>query len=407
MALERQSKDGVIIVGGGPVGLVSALNLALNDIPVLVLEAHSELFLDLRAGSFHPPTLEVLDPIGLTAKLIEIGIVVPAWQLRDRTDGVVGLFQLSELLKDETPYPYRLHLEQHRLTPLIYEMLESMPHAEVRFSARVTEVVQDADSVTVKADLPEGPETFKGAWVIGADGGGSIVRKCANIGFDGFTYPEKFALISTPFDLGKLGFTDTAYISHPVEWCAVFHLPHLGPPGLWRFLYGCRPDDSDEEALSDDRVEKRLQAEVPKQGRYETLHRTIYRVQQRVAETFRRGRMLLAGDAAHLNNPLGGFGLNSALQDAMNLTDKLAAVWRGDADDTLLDRYVRQRRTANIEYVQESSIRNKRMLEEADPIIRKQRLDEMRRASQTPELAKEIVMKSSMISGMRRANSIM
>ena len=397
----------MIVVGGGPVGLVSALNLALHDIPVLVLEAHSELFLDLRAGSFHPPTLEVLDPIGLTKELLKIGIVVPAWQLRDRTDGVIGVFELSTLLKDETPYPYRLHLEQHKLTPLVYEILRRMPHVDVRFSAQVTEVTQDADGVTVKANMHDGPDIFKGAWVIGADGGGSIVRKCAGIAFDGFTYPEKFALISTPYDLGKHGFTDTAYISHPVEWCAVFHLPHLGPPGLWRFLYGCRPDESDEEALSDDRVEKRLQAEVPKQGHYEIIHRTIYRVHQRVAETFRNGRMLLAGDSAHLNNPLGGFGLNSALQDAMNLTDKLIAIWRGEADDALLDRYVRQRRTANIEYVQESSIRNKRILEETDPAIRKQRLDEMRRASQTPALAKDVVMKSSMISSMRRANSIM
>jgi 3-(3-hydroxy-phenyl)propionate hydroxylase len=150
-----------------------------------------------------------------------------------------------------------------------------------------------------------------------------------------------------------------------------------------------------------------LQAEVPKQGRYETLHRTIYRVHQRVAETFRKGRLLLAGDSAHLNNPLGGFGLNSALQDAMNLTDKLIDVWQGRADESVLDRYVRQRRTVNIEYVQESSIRNKRVLEEADPAIRRQRLDEMRRASHSPALAKEIVMKSSMVASMRRANAIM
>jgi len=400
-------EDRVIIVGGGPVGLVSALNLALHDIPVLVLEAHSDLFLDLRAGSFHPPTLEVLEPIGLTKKLLDIGIVVPAWQLRDRTDGVIAVFELSTLLKDETPYPYRLHCEQHKLTPLVYDMLESIPHVDVRFSARVTEVLQDANTVTVTVATPGGNETFSGAWVIGADGGGSIVRKSAGISFDGFTYPEKFALISTPYDLGKRGFTDTAYISHPVEWCAVFHLPHLGPPGLWRFLYGCHVDESDDEALGDERVEARLQAEVPKRGRYETLHRTIYRVHQRVAESFRKGRLLLAGDSAHLNNPLGGFGLNSALQDAMNLTDKLIDVWQGKADESVLDRYVRQRRTVNIEYVQESSIRNKRILEETDPAIRRQRLDEMRRASHTPALAKEIVMKSSMVASMRRANAIM
>jgi 3-(3-hydroxy-phenyl)propionate hydroxylase len=171
-------------------------------------------------------------------------------------------------------------------------------------------------------------------------------------------------------------------------------------------LYGCHPDETDDDAMSDDGVEARLQAVVPKSGRYDTVHRTIYRVHQRVADTFRQGRILLAGDAAHLNNPLGGFGLNSGLQDAMNLTDKLVGVWRGELDDSVLDLYSRQRRTANIEYVQESSIRNKRTLEEVDPQLRRQRLEEMRRASLDRVRAKDVLMRSSMIASMRRANAI-
>jgi 3-(3-hydroxy-phenyl)propionate hydroxylase len=399
------ARDRVIIVGAGPVGLVSALSLALRDVPVLVLEANPELFMDLRAGSFHPPTLEVLEPLGVTAKLHELGICVHRWQLRDRTDGVIGTFELS-LLADETPYPYRLHCEQHKLTPLVFQMLAPLPHADIRFSHRVTEVGQAGDRVIVKAETPGGGETFEGAWVIGCDGGGSAVRKSAQIEFGGFTYPEKFALVSTSYDLGRRGFSDTAYISHPVEWCAVFRLPDTGPPGLWRFLYGCHPDETDDEAMSDDVVEARLQAVVPKTDRYETVHRTIYRVHQRVADTFRHGRILLAGDAAHLNNPLGGFGLNSGLQDAMNLTDKLVAVWRGELDDSVLDRYVRQRRTVNIEYVQDSSIRNKRTLEEVDPQLRRQRLEEMRCASLDRVRAKDVLMRSSMIASMRRADAI-
>ena len=399
------ARDRVIIVGAGPVGLVSALSLALRDVPVLVLEANPELFMDLRAGSFHPPTLEVLEPLGVTAKLHEFGICVHRWQLRDRTDGVIGTFELS-LLADETPYPYRLHCEQHKLTPLVFQMLAPLPHADIRFSHRVTEISQAGDRVIVKAETPGGGETFEGAWVIGCDGGGSAVRKSAQIEFGGFTYPEKFALVSTSYDLGRRGFSDTAYISHPVEWCAVFRLPDTGPPGLWRFLYGCHPDETDDEAMSDDIVEARLQAVVPKTDRYETVHRTIYRVHQRVADTFRHGRILLAGDAAHLNNPLGGFGLNSGLQDAMNLTDKLVAVWRGELDDSVLDRYVRQRRTVNIEYVQDSSIRNKRTLEEVDPQLRRQRLEEMRCASLDRVRAKDVLMRSSMIASMRRADAI-
>ncbi len=400
-----KSREKVIIVGGGPVGLLCALNLATHDVPVLVLEAYSELFMDLRAGSFHPPTLEVMEPLGLTAKLLEIGIPVHKWQLRDREKGVIGTFELS-LLGDETPFPFRLHLEQHRFTPIVLEQLRKIPHAEVRFSCRVENVAQTGGGVRVSVQTPDGLEEFEGGWVIGADGGGSIVRKSAGIEFDGFTFPERFALISTTHDLGQHGFTDTAYISHPVEWCAVFRLPDQGPPGLWRFLYGCDPNESEQKALSEAVIQQRLQSVQPKPTPYEIVHRTIYRVHQRVATTFRNGRILIAGDAAHLNNPIGGFGLNCGLQDAMNLTDKLIRVVRETVSDDLLDRYVRQRRTANIEYVQESSIRNKRLLEETDESIRLSRLDDMRRASQDPSLAKAVLMRSSMIDSIRRANTI-
>lgn len=403
--MTNNTAERVIIVGAGPVGLTCALSLATRGIKVLVLEAHDDLFFDLRAGSFHPPTMEVLAPLGITAKMHETGIPVHYWQWRDRTDGVVGTFKLS-VLADETPYPYRLHLEQHKYTPIVRDLLLTNPNAELLFSRKVTEVSQSADGVTVEADGPDGREVYTGGWVIGSDGGGSVVRKAAEITFTGFTYPERFALISTPFDLGSLGFSDTAYISHPSEWCAVFRLPHEGPPGMWRFLYGCRQDESEEEALSDEVVEERLQATAPKGGPYETVHRTIYRVHQRVAERFRNGRMLLAGDAAHLNNPIGGFGLNSGLQDAMNLTDKLASIILEGADEALLDRYDRQRRTATVEYIQDQSIRNKRNLEETDPAIRRERLDDMRRAAEDPIRAKEIVMRSSMIASMRRANAI-
>jgi len=258
----------------------------------------------------------------------------------------------------------------------------------------------------VRVETPDGPEDLEAAWVVGADGGRSIVRKSCAIEFEGYTYPERFALVSTPFDLSAIGYTETAYIAHPDDWCAVFHLPDERPPGLWRFLYGCRPHETEEEALSDAVVQSRLQAFIPRDLPYETRHRTIYRVHQRVAGTFRVGRVLLAGDAAHLNNPIGGFGMNAGLQDAANLVEKLGKVWRGEADEDLLERYVRQRRTVNIEYVQEVSIRNKRTLEEREPAVRRQRLEEYRRAAQTPALAKEILMKSSMIASMRRANAI-
>jgi 3-(3-hydroxy-phenyl)propionate hydroxylase len=401
----RQATERVIVVGAGPVGLVTAVGLAREGIPVVVLEAEPHLFHDLRAGSFHPPSLEVLEPLGITSKLHETGIVVNEWQLRDRLQGVIAQMDLG-VLKSETPYPYRLHLEQHKLTPIAYEMLTRIPGAEVRFSNRVTGVEQTADAATVTVETPGGRHTLDARWVIGADGGHSPVRKSCGIPFDGMTWPEKFALVSTPFDLGALGFTYTAYVSDPEQWCAVFKLPDKGPPGLWRFLYGCKVDESDEDALSEENIERRLQYVVPRETTYEIKYKGIYRVHQRVAKTFRSGRVLLAGDAAHLNNPIGGFGMNAGIQDAGSLISKLAAVWYGRADDTILDLYVRQRREVNIEYVQAVSIRNKETLEERDPEVRRRRLDDYRRAAADPALAKEILMKSSMIASARRAAAI-
>ena len=301
----------MIVVGGGPVGLVCALTLAQHDIPVLVLEAHAELSSIYAPGRFIRRRWKFWSRCGVTKKLLDIGIVVPAGNCA--TAPTASSVRSTSLLKDETPYPYRLHCEQHKLTPLVYDMLKGMPNVDVRFSGGSREVTQDGGRRDRRAGTPEGHRNFQGRWVIGADGGGSIVRKSAGIQFDGFTYPEKFALISTSYDLGARGFTDTAYISHPVEWCAVFHLPHLGPPGLWRFLYGCTSDESDDEALWRRSRRGTLAVRSPKRAATKRFIGPFTVCINASPITFRKGRMLLAGDFAHLNNPLGGFGLNSAL----------------------------------------------------------------------------------------------
>jgi 3-(3-hydroxy-phenyl)propionate hydroxylase len=129
-------------------------------------------------------------------------------------------------------------------------------------------------------------------------------------------------------------------------------------------------------------------------------------VHQRVASEWRCGRVLLAGDAAHLNNPLGGFGLNSGIHDATNLAEKLARVWRSEADDSLLDLYVRQRRAATIEHVQAMSIRNKRLLEERDPHVHRTRMEELVAIAEDPRLARAYMLESSMIAGLRKSAEI-
>src|SRR6267378_1451081 len=356
----------VLVVGAGPVGLATALSLAHQGVPVQVIEAEPALTLDQRAGSFHPPTLEMLAPFGVTEAMHEVGIKVPRWQIRDRRQGVIVEWDLG-LIADLTPYPYRFHLEQHRLTPILYEKLKAFPHAQVRFSTGFVDARQSGDSVTVSTTSGE----LKTPWLVGCDGGRSTVRKHLGMPFDGFTWPERFVVISTLADFAQQGFTSNAYVADPREWAAVFHMP-----GLWRLAFPVHPEENEADVLADEAVEARMQ------------------------------RFVLAGDAAHLNNPLGAFGLNGGLHDAILLAEYLGRVWRGEADASLLDLYVRQRRTANVEFVQTQSIGNKKMLEEADPAAREEAFAELRRIAADREAARDFLIKSSMIWSVRRAAEI-
>ena len=399
------SKQPVIIAGAGPVGLITALILARNDVPVLVLEAEPGLTHDLRAGTFHPPTQELMEPLGITARMHEIGIKVPRWQQRDRKEGLIVEWDLS-LLKNDTPYPYRFHLEQHRLTPIVFDLLKQYPHAQVHFSSRLTGFSQDADGVTATVETPGGTQTHTGAWLIGADGGRSTVRKGANIAFDGFTWQERYIVISTPHDLAQYGYTSNAYVADPDEWIGIFHMPDIGPPGLWRMTAPVKPGLDEKDVLSDAYSQRLLRNFLPITEDLPVPYRGIYSVHQRVAAEFRQGRVLLAGDSAHVNNPLGGFGLNSGIHDAVNLGEKLARVMRGEAGEDLMDLYVRQRRVTNLEYVQDISIKNKQVLEEKDPVAKRKWIDGQRALAADPVKARENLLTRSKINSIRRANSI-
>lgn len=391
----------ILVVGAGPVGLTVALSLARRGVPVQVIESEPGLTVDQRAGSFHPPTLEMLAPLGVTDEMHRIGIKVPHWQIRDRKQGVIVEWDLG-LISDLTPYPYRFHLEQHRLTPILFHKLHAYRHASVRFSTEFNSATQDASGVTAQTSAG----AIRTPWLVACDGGRSRVRKILGIDFEGFTWPERFIVVSTIEDFASHGFTSNAYVADPKEWAAVFHMPHDRPGGLWRMAFPVHPDEDEQVVLADDAVEERMQRFTERPDRYEVPYKGIYRVHQRVAKDWRMGRILLAGDAAHLNNPLGAFGLNGGLHDAILLGDYLGQVWDREADETLLDRYVRQRRTANVEFVQTQSIANKRLLEEADPAAREKQFDELRRIAADKSAARDFLVKSSMIWSVRRAAEI-
>jgi 3-(3-hydroxy-phenyl)propionate hydroxylase len=395
----------VVIAGAGPTGLMCALALARRGVQVVVCEAEPSLTHDLRAGTFHPPTQEMMAPYGITERMHEKGLQVRRWQIRSRRGNQVAEFDLG-LLKDVTPYPYRLHLEQHRLTPIQLDILRREPTAEVHFGHRITGFEQKSGSVLVKFESEGIPGKLEASWLIGADGGRSTIRKLLPVEFEGFTWPEQFLVVSTPYDLGRHGFTMNAYVADPLEWAAVFKMPDAGPPGLWRLAFPCEPSLPDDALLDPGAVQKRMRGFLPSGSDYEIRYQSIYRVHQRVASEWRQGRVLLAGDAAHLNNPIGGFGLNSGIHDAVNLAQKLAQVWHGEAGETLLDAYVRQRRAATIEQVQAMSIRNKRLLEERDPEVQRSRMADLVAVAADPQRARQHLLESSMIAGLRKSEEV-
>jgi 3-(3-hydroxy-phenyl)propionate hydroxylase len=399
-------RDPVVIAGGGPGGLALAVSLAQQGIGVTVLERDAVLAHDLRAGSFHPPTIEMFDQLGVGDTMRDAGIKVPHWQMRDRRDGIVAEFDL-ECLAEDTPYPFRLHCEQHKLTPILLERIGEFDNARVRFANSLTGATDHGDHVTATISGPNGNEEIRASYLVGAEGARSIVRKGLGIEFEGFTWPERYLVASTLYDLGQHGFTENAYIADPDEWCAIFKMPHEGGPGLWRLAFPIPAEIPDEQALELSFVKEKLAGFVAELGTADIPYWSIYAVHQRVASTFRVGRQLLLGDAAHVNNPLGAMGLNSAVHDALNLGEKLGKVMVGkETDDSLLDLYTRQRRGVAIEFVQTISIRNKRLLEERDPDIRKERLDEIRAIAADPEKAHDYLLRTSMIASVRRAAEI-
>jgi len=391
-----------IIAGAGPVGCVAALALARAGMPVVLLEAEAELPIDLRGSTFHPPTLDMLDALGVADKLIATGLICPVWQHRDRAAGVVAEWDLS-LLKDDTGHPYRLQAEQYKLTRIIAEELKRFPHASLRYRTRAAAVRQDADGVDVTVETPDGQETLRGAYLIAADGASSVIRRAVGIEFPGLTFPELWLCASTPYEFARHfdNLAPIAYVADPEEWFVFVKVP-----GLWRLLLPTAPGETADDIVQRPYVQMRMQRVCATGRDYELGHVTAYAVHQRVATHYRKGRILLAGDAAHINNPLGGMGMNGGIHDAVNLAEKLCGVMRGELDERALDRYDAQRRPIAIEYVQAATLRNKAILEEKDPKVRRARQDELTRAASDPKKAREFLLQSSMIRAVQRAATL-
>lgn len=383
----------VLIVGAGPVGLTAAALLDQGGVDCLVVEALAAPANDLRASTFHPPTLEMLDRIGMTEGLLARGLVSPTWQVRIHETGERALFDLAVLAGD-TRYPFRLQCEQRVLCELL--ALHLTGRVKIERGVAVAGVEQDEAGVT--AILADGSRRT-GRYLIGADGARGVVRAAAGISFDGETYPETTILATTTFH-----FEDHLSGLSNVNYCwskhGTFSLLRL--PNLWRCSLYADPGETTEQALAPEAIEAKLQRIVPRPERYQVGEIRPYRIHQRIAETYRCGRILLAGDAAHLNSPSGGMGMNGGIHDAFCLTDQLAAVL-GGADERRLDRYEAERRPVAKEQILAQAHRNRTRMQERDPAARRAELARLQRIAADPAEAHAFLLKSSMIEGLRQA----
>ncbi|MEU0988375.1 FAD-dependent monooxygenase [Streptomyces sp. NPDC005953] len=370
----------VLVAGAGPVGLTTAVLLAEAGHTVEVFEAGKEISTQPKASTFHPPTLDLLHRIGITEPLIEQGLKAPVYQHRDRERGLVANFDHKHLA-DDTGFPFRLQAEQHKLCELLLERLGE----KVRFQHTVSAVKQDAEHVMVTVEGPHGTVDIQGDYLIDAGGASGAVRQSLDIAFEGFTYEDRYLVLLTPFPFEDHldGLEKVNYISDPDEYVVL-----LRAPDAWRVLFPVKEEIRDPEVW-----ERMLQGVVPNPVPYEVIHHQLYFIHQRVAERFKEGRVLLIGDAAHVNSPIGGMGMNNGIHDAFSLVEALP---HG------LDAWAEQRRRIALDYVKIITDRNARALGEKDPAQRLAAQREMAATAADPVRARQWLLDSSMLNAVRR-----
>jgi 3-(3-hydroxy-phenyl)propionate hydroxylase len=400
--------DRVIVIGAGPVGLCLSLALAQQDVPVCLIEQlGDDNFLDQvpRAGTNHPATLELFDRIGLYERIEPRGIIAPVFHYWDRHEkALIAAFDHIHL-KNDTRFPYVLQCERIKIIEEALKMAKAHSAIDVRLSTTFTAFEQTADGITAQVTNAAGEvETIAGCYIVSCEGARSIVRKDLGIEFEGFTYPDRTLNIEVAYDFRKHGYAERNYISDPDEWSNLFHWK--GPPDRWRVHFPTKPEDEEEALTAPAALQARLQGFLSTGRDYEICGCNLYTVHQRVAEKFRGGRAILAGDSAHVNSPIGAMGMNSGVHDAFNLADKLVRILHGEADDAELDRYERQRRHVAVKHTQAQTIRNKRLLQERDPAVRRLNHDELRRTAEDPELARKLLLRTSLIESLREAEQI-
>lgn len=399
MADPQNLETDVLIVGAGPVGLLAANALVEKSIDMYICDKLNAPVEELRASTFHPPTLDLLEPLGLTSAVLENGLKSPEWQIRFHETGDRVVFDLS-VLKADTNHPYRVQCEQAHLAAAARAKLGRVG-IEVNYGCQVEDIVDKGG--VVETTLMNRGVRFKirSRYLIGADGAQSIVRGHVTSTFPGHTYPETTILATTdfPFENHLEGLSNINYV-----WWEKGTFSLLKLPDLWRCSLYPDSEETLEEALEEAAIRRKLSRITPEAAACNINVIRPYRVHMKIADEFCRNRIVLAGDAAHLNSPSGGMGMNGGIHDALMLSDALELSLRAN-DETALPRYAAARRATALEDILQAADRNRSRMQEKEPGKRRDIFNELKTITEQTETARSYLLKTSMIEGLRKSEA--
>jgi len=364
--MSSSSQANCLIAGAGPVGLTLAYLLGTSGVRVTIVEKDPALQKDYRASTFHAATLDLLEPYGISQPLIERGIKCPIVQYRTWSDGVIATLDHA-LIEDETRHPYRLQCEQFKLSEWLLGALEKIPNVEVRYGWELTGFTMADDAVTATVTDGRSPRQETYSYLFGADGGRGVTRRILDIAFEGFTYPERILVLGTRADLSQL------------------------IPGLASVNY--------LQAIESDYIRSRVEPLIAGFDARDIAVKKVYAVHQRVAAAYGRGRALLVGDAAHLNNPKGGMGLNGGLHDAVSLFRHLTGHW--DDPAMVLSLYEAQRRPEAIQAIHKHTQANYNALKGVN-VSREALVARWQELERDKDAQRRFLLDASMLSSVRR-----
>ncbi len=390
------NKKEISIIGAGPVGLTLAFLLAKNGIAVKIFEQQNKLQKDYRASTFHAGTLDLFEDSGITQALIDRGIVCPDFQYRGWKEGKIAQFDHA-LIGAYTRHPFRLQCEQFKLSDFLFLELSRMSNVEIYMDYELSGLKQNNDQVSMEFNHRGDKIIHNADWVVGTDGGRSVTRKSLGLEFKGFTYDEKILVLGTPYDMRR-SFKDLSYINYfsdPVNYAHMLKIPDL-----WRMSLPLPNDLDDEVALSTAYINERLSSLIPELSSDQIQVKGVYHVHQRVVDSYKVGRVFLAGDAAHLNNPKGGMGLNGGLHDAMSLSNIFNDFFFGGNEH--FDDYDTQRRHEAINAIHHQTQTNYNALKESDEVAREKLFDKWRALEANEEESTAFLLNTTMINSLWR-----